>query len=171
MRGRTAVRWRLAAVLAVAAAAVWAQEAPEGTNSTVITSRKLTYDYRNRYATFEGDVVVTDPGVRMEADRMTVLFNTEGAPDKVVAVGNVRIEQADKRAVCGRAVYQVTLGRLDLSEKPVVRRGQDILRGKTITFWRNEDRMEGSDVRMVIYQGGEGALRMFSGSATNGPVR
>jgi lipopolysaccharide transport protein LptA len=136
----------------MAAAAAWAAEPQATTSNTVITATKLTFDYRNHHAVLEGNVVVRDPSVRIEADRMTIVFEADNTAKIVTAMGNVRIDQADKKATCQRAVYQVKLGRLDLSGNPVVRRNQDVLRSKkTITFWRDEDRMEGDEIELTVY--------------------
>ena len=129
------------------------------TNGTVITSKKLTFDYRNHVAVFEKDVVVTDPSVKIESDRLTVVFEKDNNPDKIIAMGNVRITTEDKRAVCERAVYQVKLGRLDLAGNPVVRRGQDVLKGRLLTFWKDQEKVEGEDVHLEMYMQGEESLK------------
>lgn len=143
--------------VAASACRVMAEE-PTGagaTNETVITSKRLTFDYRNHYALFEEDVVVTDPSVKILADKLTVLFDEENSAKTIVGTGNVRIVQTDKNAVCEKAVYQVKAGRLDLSGNPVLRRGKDVLKGKVITFWRDQEKMEGEDVQLVIqYESG-----------------
>lgn len=150
-------RWVvLAAALSVAGAALApAEPAASATNSTTITSKRLTFDYQSRYAVFEEDVLVKDPAVRIQADKLTAVFEKDNNPKVIVAMGHVRIEQDDRRAVCERAVYEVKSGRLELTGNPVIRRGTEYLKGTTIVFWRNDNRVEGKDVQMVIDTGGD----------------
>ena len=147
-------------LLGAAGAAVGGPE--EGTNVTIITAAQLTYDYLNHNAVFRTNVVVRDPSVRIESDLMTIVFDATNSPKVVTACGNVKIWQQDKKGTCQKAVYQVPIGRLDMSGSPVLSRAQDTLTGKVITFWRNEDRMEGEEIQMVIYN---------RGGATNGLPR
>lgn len=135
-----------------------AWDSGEGTNSTVIVSKRLDFDYSKRTAVFDGEVVVTDPHVRILADQITALFNTNNQPDMITAVGNVRIEQENRNAVCDRAVYSLRSGLLVLTGKPKVLQAGNILSGSRIIFSRNDDKVkcEDSTLRMVPGQGGGG---------------
>jgi lipopolysaccharide export system protein LptA len=123
-----------------------------GGDVTVITSDRLTFDYEQQYAYFEGHVVVTDPEMKLTSEEMTVLFNEESEVTSIEAVGDVRIQQDDKIANSGRAVYEVATGKIMLQEKPRVRRGKDLLQGDTITFWRDQNKMVCEPrARLVIF--------------------
>lgn len=128
----------------------------EGTSSTEIASKRLDFDYSKHTAVFDGDVVVTDPRVRIMADQITALFNTNNQPDMITAVGNVRIEQENRNAVCDRAVYSLRSGLLVLTGKPKVLQAGNILSGSRIIFSRNDDKVkcEDSTLRIVPGQGG-----------------
>ena len=131
------------------------------TNSTVITSKHLDFDYTNRTAVFEGDVVVTDPRVKILADTITAVFNTNNAPETVTAVGNVRIEQTDRRATSSRAVYSVKSGLLVLTGKPKVIRGADVMTGSRIIFSRDDDKVKCDNAILKITPGQSGGLDEF----------
>ena len=119
---------------------------------TVITSDRLTYDAKKQYAFFEGDVVVTDPEMKLTADEMTVRFSEESDVETITAKGHVIITQLDKRAESGRATYVVATGEIVLEDEPVVRRGKDLLEGEKITFWRDENKMVCEpQARLVIF--------------------
>ncbi len=155
--GALQIGCRLAlAVLLAGAGAAGAEPQPAATtNSTMITSKRLTFDYQNRYAVFEEDVVVKDPAVQIKSDKLSAVFEKDNNPKVIVATGHVRIEQDDRRAVCDRAVYEVKSGRLELTGNPVIRRGTEYLKGTTIIFWRNDNRVEGKDVQMLLDTGGD----------------
>jgi lipopolysaccharide transport protein LptA len=155
---QTVLTWSVALMLA-AAGEMLAQEAGEsgdGTNSTVIVSKRLDFDYSKHTAVFDGDVVVTDPRVRILADQITALFNTNNQPDMITAVGNVRIEQENRKAVCDRAVYSLRSGLLVLTGKPKVVQEGNVLSGSRIIFSRDDDKVkcEDSTLRIVPGQGG-----------------
>lgn len=138
------------------AAAEATLDSGDGTNSTVIVSKRLDFDYSKHTAVFDGDVVVTDPRVRILADQLTALFNTNNQPDMITAVGNVRIEQENRTAVSDRAVYSIRSGLLVLTGKPKVYQAGNVLSGSRIIFSRDDDKVkcEDSTLRIVPGQGG-----------------
>lgn len=119
---------------------------------TVITSEHLIYDQQNGYAYFEKDVVVQDPEMRLEADEMTVYFDDDGKASSIVAKGNVYIEQLDRKAWAGKALYEVGANQITLEEEPRVERGRDLLQADVITFFRNEHKLVCEPAaRLVIF--------------------
>jgi lipopolysaccharide export system protein LptA len=154
------------------AAAALAQETDEfGTYGaageeevTVITSVRLTFDYRNQYALFEENVVVTDPQLRMNADRLLVEFDEAGDPKTIKAEGGVRLTQEELTADSDVATYDVVTGRIELTGNPRVRRGRDILSGDRILFWRDEEKMICEpNAKLVIYSQATGLRGRLSG--------
>ncbi len=127
----------------VAAASAQSASASFGSEDslTVITSDKLTFDYQKQFALFEKNVVVVDPEMRLYADRMTVRFGADNRLTEIRAEGRVHIVQEDKEARSDLAIYNLQQGVIILTGKPQVTRGQDILTGDKITFWKNENRM------------------------------
>lgn len=119
---------------------------------TVITSEKLTFDYKKQYALFENDVLVTDPEMQLAADKLTVIFDAKGKARSIKAEGRVTIRQTDKTAQAGLATYDFETGKIVLAIKPRVTRGRDTLEGELITFWRDQNRMICQpQARLVIY--------------------
>lgn len=109
---------------------------------TVITSDRLIYDGRKQYIELDGSVVISDPQVKMKADRVVVILAGTNEVREVVATGRVVISQADKHAWAGKATYTVAEGKFVLEESPRILRGRDLLTADRITFWRDQDRME-----------------------------
>lgn len=109
------------------------------TNQTVINSRQLLYDYRRSIAMFEGDVVVTDPQIRILSERLIVVFGVSNEVLSVTALDKVRIHSADRQGTCDRAVYKVPIGEIMLTGSPVLKRERDVLKGDRITFWTDRE--------------------------------
>jgi lipopolysaccharide export system protein LptA len=135
-----------------------APAAGEEANSTEISSKRLDFDYSKHTAVFDGDVVVTDPRVRIMADQITALFNTNNQPDMITAVGNVRIDQENRRAVCDRATYSLRTGLLVLTGKPKVIQEGNILSGSRIIFSRDDDKVKCEDSKLTIVPGPGGGF-------------
>ena len=132
-----------------------------GTNATVITSKRLTFDYADRKAVFDENVKVVDPAVTITADQITVTFGADNQPETVMASGKVRVEQTDRWATCQRAVYSVKSGLLVLTGKPKMVRGQDVLQGSRIIFYRYEEKAKCEDAVLTIMPGQGGLDKML----------
>lgn len=128
-----------------------------GTNETHINAHRADYDISRNVLVLDGDVVVKDPRVTIQADQITMVMNTNREPEMVTAVGHVVIQQdlnpvasapgADlavkgfRRATCGRAVYGVTSGVTVLTDKPVITQEGMTLRGSRIIYYRDQDKV------------------------------
>ncbi len=141
----------------------YAEEFELTDNVTEITSVRLTFDQDRKFALFEEDVVVTDPSMKLTSDKLTVYFDDDNQARHIEAEGNVVIEQEETTAWAGKATYDVVSGEVFLEDGPRIRRGNDILEGETITFWRDDNRMICEPrARLVIYPDAGGARdRLF----------
>jgi lipopolysaccharide transport protein LptA len=153
------------AVAAPSASAAGEKKTESSTEAvTVITSEKLTFDYKKQYALFENNVLVTDPEMQLAADRLTVLFDDKGKARSIKAEGRVTVRQADKTAQAGLATYDFETGKIVFAIKPRVTRGRDVLEGEVITFWRDQNRMICQPhARLVIYPEKGGVKDQFFG--------
>lgn len=175
----------MAAVLAAGIAAVaGAQEKPEtasnltmgsGSNETHVVAKRADYDISRNILVLDGDVVVKDARVTIEADQITMLMNTNREPEMVTAVGHVVIEQelnpvdamaagaarkgpmvkGFRRATCGRAVYGVRSGVTVLTDKPVITQEGMTLNGSRIIYSRDQDKVH-IDNSSGVFVPGEG---------------
>jgi len=118
-----------------------AQTEMTATNRTVITSERLDFDYQRLFAEFSGNVVVQTPQLEIKSDKLTVLFRKDNTLKSLTAVGNVRIEQGDKKATCRMAVYTAVTREIVLTGDASIERGADLLVGDIITFWIGEERV------------------------------
>ena len=132
---------------------------------TIITSDKLTADYKQHYALFDGNVVVTDPQMQLTAEKLTVSFDANNKIKSIKAEGKVNIRQTDKLAKAETATYDIDSGKVVLSGKPRVMRGKDMLEGEIITMFRNESRiLVHPRARLVVYPERGGAREQFFGN-------
>jgi lipopolysaccharide transport protein LptA len=83
-------------LLATAAARAAETKKAEGDEEvTVITSDKLTADYKQHFALFEGNVFVTDPQMQLTSEKLNVTFDTNNKIKAIRAEGKVNIRQTD----------------------------------------------------------------------------
>ena len=149
MRGRSG--W-LAIVLCAGAACAF--EADTNRMETIITSDRLDYHYGRAVAVFEDNVVVVDPELKLESEKLTVLFDGRNEVKSMTATGNVRMWHADKAATCEKAIYIASKEEVILAGDAVIRQGKDSVSGRMITFRLNEDVMTCVPGRLVVFPGG-----------------
>jgi lipopolysaccharide export system protein LptA len=101
------------------------------------------------------DVVLTQADMRMESDRVKAFMDqATNQPVKIVATGNVKLFKDDidptkrVRAVGNEAVFYNADRKVILRGNPKLWRGDDLIRGKEITYeldtgWVKVDRVEG----------------------------
>ncbi len=125
--------------------------APGPMGETVITADTLLFDYRQRMCVFEGNVVVIEPRVRMESQKLHVFFDASNNVESVVATEAVKVTQANGVATCGRAVYTVESGAIVMTIDPVLVRERDELRGDEIKIFIHSEKVISTPGRVVFY--------------------
>ena len=141
-----------------------AADASSGEEVTIVTSDHLTYDAQAQFALFEKNVVVTDPQLQLTSDELKLIFDDEGGAKSIEATGNVNISQGDKKSISGAATYDVETGKIVLTGKPRVWRGNDVLQGDTITFWRDRNKLVCEpQAKLVIFPQKGGAKSQLFG--------
>jgi lipopolysaccharide transport protein LptA len=151
MKSRIKTIFVLIAVSGVFGAVVAAPKAPGSMGETVITSDTLLFDYRQRMCVFEGNVVVTEPRVRMESQKLHIFFDASNNVESVVATESVRVTQENRVATCGRAVYTVESGAIVMTIDPMLKRGRDELHGDEIRIFVNSEKVISKPGRLVVY--------------------
>lgn len=132
-----------------------------GNEPLKVKSDNLTADNEKKTATFEGKVVAHQGELTLYTDRLVVSSAGEGNElSKVEAFGNVRILQGNRQATGGHAVYDPKRGVILLDGNPKVVVGDDVVTGKVITYFINEQRsvVTGGPkerVEAVIHPGGK----------------
>jgi len=160
------------AVFALQAAGAWpgaggpggarAEERPAtragdfGKSPIDITADRLSADSAKESVTFEGNVVVKQDDVTLQADRVFAEYSREArSVEKITAEGNVRVIQGKREARAARAVFYNLEQRIVLTGGADLAYGENTLKGETMTIYLRENRSvvsggEGGRVRAVI---------------------
>jgi len=148
----------LLALVPAALAAPVANRAP-----LKIKSDSLHADNEKKTATFEGKVVARQGDLTLYADRLVISYAGDGRElSRVEAFGNVRVLQGSRQASGAHAVYEPKGARILLDGSPRVVQGGDVITGKLITYFVNEQRSvvtggPNERVEAVIHPGGKDA--------------
>ena len=126
-----------------------------------IKSDTLRADNDKKTATFEGKVVARQGDMTLYADRLVISYSGAGQElSRVEAFGNVRILQGNRQASGAHAIYDPKVARIYLDGSPKVVQGEDVITGKVITYYVNEQRSvvtggPNQRVEAVIHPGGK----------------
>lgn len=152
----------LLAFLCVGASAA-VQKKGRGDEPIQVKSNELTTDSINKTATFIGKVVARQADITIYCDRLVVYYGEgEQSVEKVASFGNVQIFQGNRRGYGGKAEYDNRTGIIVLEDNPRVYQGEDMVSGKVITVYVNEDRsvVSGASdrrVEAIIHPKGNGS--------------
>jgi lipopolysaccharide export system protein LptA len=148
------MRWATALAAVLAAGTVLAVEAvaPAEAKRTEITAGHLNFDYERMQALFEDKVVVKDPSMILESDKLWVVMDQASQQiTSAKATGGVKITEKDRVATGDQAEYNAREGKLVLTGNAVVQRGLEVLRGTKITFWRGDNRIECERPTLILF--------------------
>jgi lipopolysaccharide export system protein LptA len=121
-----------------------------------ITADRLSADSVKNSVTFEGNVVAKQGDVTLSADRLFAEYaRGKGIIEKIIAEGNVRVNQEDKEARAARAVFYNLEQRVVLSGGADLTQGGNTVKGEAVTIYLRENRSvvtggEGGRVKAVI---------------------
>ena len=147
-----------------------------------VTSRTLEYDYKQNVVVYRGAVRAEQGDVHLTSDELTIHLASGEAPAEkpepgkktdapasdsplggrvqlreIVATGNVRIDQGERWATGGRAVFDQTKRILLLTGDPVLHDGPNQIAGDRVVVYLDEDRsvVEGGQkrVKAVLFPG------------------
>ena len=129
-----------------------------------VSAKTLEWDHKGHKATFHEEVVAQQEELAIHSDDLIVYFNNEDTDiTRLVSKGNVRIVQMDRRASCEEAVYDRIENRIVLTGNPVIRQGENEVKGDRIIFYVAENRsvVEGGEtgrVRVTLIPEKEGVV-------------
>lgn len=134
---------------------------------TEIESERLYIENDGERATFlfEGGVALSATNLRLDCDRLEVFASREedldapigkfGAIQRILATGNVRIEQEERVATAGQAEVLPREEVIILTEEPTVMQAGTTVSGEKLTIERGRGRIQvqGSERRKVRLSG------------------
>ena len=133
-----------------------------------IKSNELVTDGANRTATFTGKVTARQGEITINADRLVILYSEgEKGVERIEAIGNVRIVQGNRLGQADHALYDNKGGKIVLDGNPRVYQGDDVVSGKVITYFVD-------DQRSVVTGGSDGRVEAVihpREKAKNGPAK
>ncbi len=174
--------WLLMAAAAQAAdSAGTAAGGPSANGRTDITAKRITMRNQENKAIFEGHVVLKKGLLVVHSDVMVVFLKpgdpqaaetvpktprkgsdelptiSNRAVSRIEATGQVKIEKADGRATCRKAVYNEDERKIVLTGDPVAWQHGTRVSGKKIIMFLDDDRtiVEGESRVMIEPEGGE----------------
>jgi lipopolysaccharide export system protein LptA len=118
-----------------------------------ITSDTVEGDQKQNQVTFKGNVVAKQEEATLYANTVVVHYDTEMKKMKeIVATGNVRIMQLDRRATCQKATFYQIENKIVLDGEAVIREGDNVVRGERVVYLVDEERsyVEGGKGGRVI---------------------
>jgi lipopolysaccharide export system protein LptA len=115
-----------------------------------VVSDTVEANQKESTVTFKGNVVATQADTTLHADTLIIRYEGETKKLKeIIAIGNVRIVQLDRRATGGKATFEQEENKVVLDGDAVVREGENEIRGERVTFYVDEERS--------IVEGGKGS--------------
>ncbi len=139
-----------------------------------ITADHLSADNAREIVTFEGNVVVKQDDVTLEADRVVAEYSRESrSVEKITADGHVKVIQGKREARAARAVFYNLEQRIVLTGGADLAYGENTLKGETMTIYLRENRSvvtggEGGRVRAVIQPKGLPDIKGAPGTGGKG---
>jgi outer membrane protein assembly factor BamD len=108
-----------------------------------ITSDKVEARWKENLAIFKGNVIARQKDMVIYADSVEVVTNEDGKGiERVIAEGNVKIQQGLRVANCQKAVFHNLEQKLFLTGDPKVSEGENIVLGDEIIVDIDKNRVE-----------------------------
>jgi lipopolysaccharide export system protein LptA len=106
-----------------------------------ITSDTVEGDQKQNTVTFKGNVVAKQEDITLYANTLVVVYDPDMKKLKeIVATGNVKVVQLDRRATGQKVTFDQDENKVVLDGDAVVREGTNVIRGERITFYVEEER-------------------------------
>lgn len=106
-----------------------------------ITADRLEADDAAKTLIFIGNAVAKQADITIRGDRLTIYTAAGGSDvERIVAEGNVRIDQGQRLATSGRAEYLRVEERIVLTGSPRVSEGQNSVQGQEIVLFLKDNR-------------------------------
>lgn len=118
-----------------------------------ITSDTVEGDQKQNQVLFKGNVIAKQEEITLHANQLLIHYDGDMKKLKeIVATGNVRILQQDRRATCQKATFYQIENKIVLEGEAVIREGDNIVRGDRVVYLVDEERsyVEGGKGGRVI---------------------
>ena len=114
-----------------------------------INSETVEANQKQNVFLFKGNVVAKQEDITLYANTLTIFYDPETKGIKtVVAMGNVKVVQFDRRATGQKITFSQDENKVVLEGEAVVREGENVIRGERVIYYIDEDRS--------VVEGGKG---------------
>lgn len=130
--------------------------------TVVITSPEFSLDLPGQIARFSGGVEVRDPELTMDCNELAVHFGEENEISWIEALGEVTMLYEGRKALAGKAVYNMKTGEMILEDDPKILQERNMICAETIRFLRDSGEMICEPrARLVMYPDGKIKTDLF----------
>ena len=106
-----------------------------------ITSDTVEGDQKQNRITFKGNVIAKQEDATLYANMVVVHYDAEMKKMReIIATGNVKIVQQDRRATCQKATFHQNENKIVLEGEAVIREGENVVRGERVVYLVDEER-------------------------------
>jgi lipopolysaccharide export system protein LptA len=106
-----------------------------------IVSDNVEANQKQNTVTFKGNVVAKQGDTTLYANTLVIIYHPDTKKLKeIIAIGNVKIVQLERRATSQKATFQQDENKAVLDGEAVVREGENVIRGERVTFYVDEER-------------------------------
>jgi lipopolysaccharide export system protein LptA len=114
-----------------------------------ILSDTVEANQKQSTVTFKGNVIAKQEDITLYARMLVITYDPDTKKIKeIMAVGNVKIVQLDRRATSQKATFHQDESKVILDGEAVVREGENVIRGERVTFYVDDERS--------VVEGGKG---------------
>jgi lipopolysaccharide export system protein LptA len=124
--------------------------ATSGSGPVKITSERLVANKKDGLVTFKGSVVARHRDGTIISDTLKVYYAGKDGVEKIVALGNVKINQQDRVGACRKAIFYPDDQKIVMTGAPRVWKDGDVVTGKVVTIFGDSDRMDVEGASIVI---------------------
>lgn len=111
-----------------------------------------------RELVFQRNVRVRQANVTLRSDRLEATYRRgHSEPERLIADGDVFVDQGGRRAKCDHAIYVRSDQRLTCTGRAELVQGCDVVRGDSIQFWLADDRARVEGAASIVIRPEQGA--------------
>jgi len=124
-------------------ASVEAATKPKGSTKRspiIVTSKQMEAHSKEGWILFKGDVKATQEDMKVEADRLKIIFNSKGKMEKILAFGHVKVVRGERVVVAEKAEYRVNEDVVEFTGHPKAWEGKNLVIGERMLYYLKENR-------------------------------
>ena len=110
--------------------------------SQPITGEAKILEFKDNRVIYKGDVKLTRGDALLSADRVEIILDERGKPVKILAVGNVKYVEGNRKARADYAEYDLKADRIILEGSATVEEDKSVLSADRIVYDRKSQSLQ-----------------------------